>query len=80
LDKTNRNFKIRYKEYISEIKLKNTAPNLNDTKHGLKNNYNIHFDINIDLNIVNTHNDFYINSVLKELLIHNEIKKKNFIF
>jgi hypothetical protein len=38
-NKTNKNSKIRYRERISEIKLKNTAPNSNFTKQ-YKNNFN----------------------------------------
>ena len=78
IGKTNRNFKIRYKEHISEIRLKKTVPNSNFAKHVLENNHNINFDINTDLEILNTQNNIYINSVLEELHIHNEIKKNNF--
>ena len=44
--KTNRNFKTRYKEHISEIRLKKPVPNSNFAKHVLENNHNMNFDIN----------------------------------
>jgi hypothetical protein len=65
--KTNINLKIRYKEHISEIKLKKIAPNLNFCKYILKNNYNIHYNIKTDLEILNTQVNVYINLVLEQL-------------
>jgi hypothetical protein len=46
--------------------LSKTTANSNFIKHGLKNNHNINADNNIDLEILNTQNNIYINSVLEE--------------
>jgi hypothetical protein len=78
IEQPNRNFKISYKQHISEIKLNKTAPNLNFVKRVLENNHNILFDINTDLKLLNIQNNININSVLEELHIHNEIKENNF--
>lgn len=78
IGKTNRDFNTRYKEHISEIKLKKKTPNSNFAKHVLENKHKINFDINKDLEILNTQNNIYINSILEELHIHNEIKENNF--
>jgi hypothetical protein len=37
----------------------------------------MHFDINIDLEILNNQNKIYINSVLEELHKRNEMKKNS---
>jgi hypothetical protein len=36
---SNRNFKIRYKEHISEVELKITVPDSSFAKHVLENNH-----------------------------------------
>ena len=76
IGKTNRNFKIRYKEHIFEIKLKKNFPNSIFAKHILKNNHKISFDINKDLEILNTQNNIYINTVLEELHTHTQWNKE----
>lgn len=44
-----------------------------------KNNHAINFDTNKDLEILNSENDKYMNSVLEELLLtHNEMKINEF--
>jgi hypothetical protein len=78
IGKTNRNFNTRYKEHISEIKLKKTNPNSNFAKHVLENNHSITFNIGIDLEILNIQHNIYINSVLEELHIYKEIKHNKF--
>jgi hypothetical protein len=35
-----------------------TAPNSNFAQHFIENNYNIHFDVNMDLEILNTYTIF----------------------
>src|ERR1700678_4366730 len=52
IGKTSRNFKLRYKEHTSEIKLKKSSPKSNFAKHVLECNHSIHFDIGKDLNIL----------------------------
>jgi len=78
IGKTFRNFKIRYKEHISEIKLKKSSPKSNFAKHVLECNHSIHFDIGKDMNILHDQKNKYINSVLEELLIYNEVKRNGF--
>lgn len=43
--KTNRNFKTKHNQNISEIKLKKTTPNSNFVRHVKENNYNTNFVI-----------------------------------
>ena len=52
IGKTSRNFKIRYKEHTSEIKLKKSSPKSNFAKHVLECNHSIHFDIGKNLNVL----------------------------
>jgi len=78
IGKTSRSFKIRYKEHISEIKFKKSYPKSNFAKHVLECNHSIHFDIEKDLNILHDQKNKYINSVLEELLIYNEVKRNGF--
>jgi len=73
-----RNFKILYEERTSEIKLKKSSPKTNIAIHVLECNYSIHFDIGKDMNILHDQKNKYINSVLEELLIYNEVKRNGF--
>lgn len=51
------------KEHIF-LKLKKTAPRLNFGRFILKNNYDINFNVNKNLEILNTQENFYINKFL----------------
>lgn len=46
----------------------------------MENNQNMHFYTNKDLEIINTQNNVYINSILKELHIYNEENSFNNIW
>ena len=59
------NFKIRYKEHISEIKLKKSSPKSNFAKHVFECNKSIHFVEGKKLNILHNKKYKYINSALE---------------
>lgn len=56
IHQTNGNFKIRFKEHISDIKFKKTIPNSKWAKFVFENNhYYNNFEINKDSEILNTY-------------------------
>lgn len=63
-------------ENISEKELKIIVLNSNFTAHVLENYHSSNFDVNQDLEISKAQNKIYINFLIEELHIQNEVKKK----
>lgn len=67
--------KVWRTHFGNKITKKKASPYSNGVKSVMGNYNNIHFDV---LEILNTRNKIYINSVIEELHIHNEIMKNHF--